>query len=69
MLQKLGAKGNANHYYIPESGYIVFGIDNDRYIAYDVAYNQVLSMLSGKFDYSEMADTNPWLAPLYYLTV
>ena len=51
------------------AGYIVFGIDNDRYIAYDVAYNQVLSMLSGKFDYSEMADTNPWLAPLYYLTV
>ena len=51
------------------AGYIVFGIDNDRYIAYDVAYNQVLSMLSGKFDYSEMAETNPWLAPLYYITV
>ena len=51
------------------AGYIVFGIENDQYIAYDVAYNQVLSMLSGKFDYGEMAKTNPWLAPFYYIII
>jgi hypothetical protein len=51
------------------AGYIVFGIENDKYIAYDVAYNQVLSMLSGKFDYGEMAKTNPWLAPFYYIII
>jgi hypothetical protein len=51
------------------AGYIIFGIENDRYIAYDVAYNQVLSMLSGKFNYAEMAETNPWLAPMYYVVI
>ena len=54
--------------YLHFAGYIVFGIENDQYIAYDVAYNQVLSMLLVNLT-GEMAKTNPWLAFITLLFV
>ena len=49
--------------------YVMFGISDENFLAYDVAYYQVLSMLSGSFNYETMAVSNPFLAPLYYVSV
>jgi|EP00505_MAST-04D_sp_SCG-Rhode-Island_P003978 hypothetical protein len=51
------------------AGYVMFGISDENFLAYDVAYYQVLSMLSGSFNYETMAVSNPFLAPLYYVSV
>ena len=50
-------------------GYVIFGVKDDSFLAYDVAYNQVLSMLAGNFNFSNMAKSSPYLAPLYYVAV
>merc|ERR1711871_651590 len=51
------------------AGYIIFGVKDESFLAYDVAYNQVLSMLAGNFNFTNMAKSSPYLAPLYYLAV
>ncbi len=51
------------------AGYIIFGTKDEKFMAYDVAYNQVLSMLAGNFNYGNMAESSPWLAPMYYVAV
>ena len=50
------------------TGYVIFGPADQDFVTMGGAYNQLILMVVGNFDYSKMDRANAWMAPVYFIS-